>query len=343
MKKIVAFLISFMMIFSLVSCSSDNGDDISTSFPDESTSTADESTDSEDETLTELDKSQPEYITQSFYDMNFELSKDWEVTKEEERFEGTLVVDGSVGMFYILTMDELLTDGNPDLNMMKFIYTTAFEEYVETNEKAFSLDGNQALLIDFTHKLDGVSLNGKLLWASVDSKWHVLTFVYDNNFDTSIIDDIIESIVVEENNTADTNSQSEEPSASDNNNLQSVAPDVPDNTSSQAPTPTPEPTPAPTGPTAGESNALQEAKNYLNVLSFSRQGLIDQLLYEGYSQSEATYAVDNVGADWNSQAVKTAQSYLDTLPFSRQGLIDQLIYEGFTNEQAIYGVDQTYK
>lgn len=90
--------------------------------------------------------------------------------------------------------------------------------------------------------------------------------------------------------------------------------------------------------TTGEINALEKALSYLNYTSFSRSGLIEQLEFEGFSTEEATYGVDNRGADWNEQAAKKAQSYLDYSSFSRQGLIDQLVFEGFTQEQAEYGV-----
>lgn len=90
--------------------------------------------------------------------------------------------------------------------------------------------------------------------------------------------------------------------------------------------------------TMGQQNALRSALQYLNTMAFSKSGLIDQLEYEGYSTEEATYAVENCGADWNEQAAKSAQNYINTMSFSRSGLIDQLIYEGFTQEQAEYGV-----
>ena len=94
--------------------------------------------------------------------------------------------------------------------------------------------------------------------------------------------------------------------------------------------------------TIGQSNALESAKAYLNFMSFSYTGLIDQLEYEGFTISEATYGVDNCGADWNEQAEFSAKSYLEFTSFSRQGLIEQLEYEGFTEAQAIYGVNQVY-
>ena len=97
--------------------------------------------------------------------------------------------------------------------------------------------------------------------------------------------------------------------------------------------------PSSSGATMGERNALESAKSYLKYSAFSYSGLIDQLEYEGYSTSEATYAVDHCGADWNEQAVLSAASYLKYSSFSKQGLIEQLEYEGFTHDQAVYGVE----
>lgn len=92
--------------------------------------------------------------------------------------------------------------------------------------------------------------------------------------------------------------------------------------------------------TQGEQNALKSAQRYLDIMAFSHTGLIEQLEYEGYSNSEATYGADNCGADWNEQAAKAAAQYLDIMPFSRSGLIDQLKYDGFTSSQAEYGASQ---
>lgn len=93
------------------------------------------------------------------------------------------------------------------------------------------------------------------------------------------------------------------------------------------------------GLSLGQKNALASAKNYLSFAAFSRDGLIHQLEYEQYSAEDATFAVDNCGADWNEQAVAKAKNYLDTSAFSYSGLIKQLEYEKFTSEQATYGVD----
>lgn len=89
--------------------------------------------------------------------------------------------------------------------------------------------------------------------------------------------------------------------------------------------------------TIGEKNALSSAENYLSIMAFSYSGLVEQLKYEGYSDSEAIYAAENCNADWKEQAAKKAQEYMSGMAFSRSALIEQLEYEGFTEAQAEYG------
>jgi hypothetical protein len=108
--------------------------------------------------------------------------------------------------------------------------------------------------------------------------------------------------------------------------------------------PPPTAAPAPnggSGETVSQRNARQKAADYLVVSAFSRSGLIDQLVFEGSSQGDATYGVDAVKANWNEQAAKKAADYLQLSSFSRSGLIEQLVFEGFTQAQAEYGVSTT--
>lgn len=91
--------------------------------------------------------------------------------------------------------------------------------------------------------------------------------------------------------------------------------------------------------TTSQSNAVLKAKNYLSHLSFSRDGLIEQLEYEKFSHEDAVFGADNCGADWMNQAVEKAKSYLEYSAFSYDGLIGQLEHDQFTNEQAVHGVD----
>ena len=39
-------------------------------------------------------------------------------------------------------------------------------------------------------------------------------------------------------------------------------------------------------------------------MPFSRQGLIDQLKYEKFTNSEAVYGTDQTNTNWNNQAAK---------------------------------------
>ena len=96
---------------------------------------------------------------------------------------------------------------------------------------------------------------------------------------------------------------------------------------------------SPSSGALSQKNAVRAAKSYLDYSAFSRQGLIDQLEYEGYSHADAVYGADHSGADWKEQAVKSAKNYLAYMSFSRKELLDQLEYEGFTHEQAVYGAD----
>jgi len=93
--------------------------------------------------------------------------------------------------------------------------------------------------------------------------------------------------------------------------------------------------------TVSQANALKSAKDYLNYSSFSRSGLIEQVEFEGFSASDATWAVDSLNPNWNEQAAGAAKDYLDYTSFSHSGLVDQLEFDGFTAAQAEYGVSQT--
>ena len=88
-----------------------------------------------------------------------------------------------------------------------------------------------------------------------------------------------------------------------------------------------------------QQQAIDKAAEYLDLTSFSRSGLIEQLEYEGFSKADATYAADNIEVDWMEQAAAKAAEYLDLTSFSRSGLIEQLQFDGFTPKQAAHGAD----
>src|SRR4051794_23903430 len=73
-----------------------------------------------------------------------------------------------------------------------------------------------------------------------------------------------------------------------------------------------------------QQSAVRAAKNYLSIMPFSHDGLINQLTTgDGYSTADATSAVDSITVDWNEQAAKAAKNYLGIMPFSREGLTTQ--------------------
>lgn len=86
-----------------------------------------------------------------------------------------------------------------------------------------------------------------------------------------------------------------------------------------------------------QENAVRTAEDYLDMSGYSRQGLIEQLEYEGFSTEDAMYAVDHATVNWYEQATRTAKDYLDMSGYSHAGLVDQLEYEGYTPAQAEYG------
>lgn len=94
--------------------------------------------------------------------------------------------------------------------------------------------------------------------------------------------------------------------------------------------------------TQAKANATNKAKNYLEIMYWSRQKLVDQLKYEGFSTEEAEYGTNAASADWNNQAVLKGMDYFNSGQyFSYKGLIGQLTSdaEKFTDSQAQYAAD----
>ena len=141
---------------------------------------------------------------------------------------------------------------------------------------------------------------------------------------------VIISAVFSTNNLPNSNKQSET-SQEIKNNVVSDTTDSKDNNSSD------KNEEKKSSATLGEKNALATAKNYLNISGFSKKQLSEQLKFEGYSDSEAKYAVKNCAADWNEQAGRKAEEYMKINSFSKKQLIEQLEFEGFTKKQAEYG------
>jgi len=106
---------------------------------------------------------------------------------------------------------------------------------------------------------------------------------------------------------------------------------------------------APAGPsmTTAQQQAVDAAEGYLSEgQGFSEQGLLSQLTSSagnGFSKSDAEFAINYLHPNWDQQAVDAAKGYLSLgQGFSEQGLLSQLTSSagsGFTQAQAEYAVN----
>lgn len=98
-------------------------------------------------------------------------------------------------------------------------------------------------------------------------------------------------------------------------------------------------------PTTGELNALKNAQYYSDNLHMSKKRLYQQLTSsygEGFSDSEAQYAIEHVKADWNYNALQNAKYYQTSMNMSKSRIYQQLTSaygENFTASEAQYAID----
>ena len=129
-------------------------------------------------------------------------------------------------------------------------------------------------------------------------------------------------------------SSSTSPSAAVSSAAASAAPSTPD---------------APAGPsmTGAQQQAVDAAQGYLSEgQGFSKHGLLSQLTSSagnGFSKSDAEFAIHYLNPNWDQQAVDAANDYLNEgQGFSEQGLLQQLTSSagsGFTQAQAEYAIN----
>ena len=102
--------------------------------------------------------------------------------------------------------------------------------------------------------------------------------------------------------------------------------------------------------TGAQQQAVDAAEGYLSEgQGFSKQGLLSQLTSSagnGFSKSDAEFAVKYLNPDWSAQAVDAGQGYLSGgQGFSDQGLLQQLTSsagDGFTEAQAEYAINSLH-
>lgn len=92
------------------------------------------------------------------------------------------------------------------------------------------------------------------------------------------------------------------------------------------------------------TSALAKAQTYVDMMAFSKAGLLNQLTAtygEKFSQAAADYAVAHVKADYNANALIKAKEYQDDMNMSPAAIHDQLTSsygEKFTNAEADYAI-----
>ena len=99
--------------------------------------------------------------------------------------------------------------------------------------------------------------------------------------------------------------------------------------------------------TGAQQQAVDAAQGYLSEgQGFSKHGLLSQLTSSagnGFSKSDAEFAIHYLNPNWDQQAVDAANGYLNEgQGFSEQGLLQQLTSSagnGFTQAQAEYAIN----
>jgi hypothetical protein len=96
-------------------------------------------------------------------------------------------------------------------------------------------------------------------------------------------------------------------------------------------------------------SALIKGQEYANRMYMSKKAIYDQLTSdygEKFSPEAATYAINNIKANWNKNALQKAKDYQEEQNMSPDAIYDQLTSdsgEQFTPEEANYAVQHLDK
>ena len=115
-----------------------------------------------------------------------------------------------------------------------------------------------------------------------------------------------------------------------------------ENNSQQSQSATPIPQEEESQLTFRRETALAAARYRIDSGGLSKRALIQHMTAGGLSRADATFAANNVGADWKKEAVEQARDRLDEVEYSKGSLIAHLESDGFTRAQAKYAVSKVY-
>ena len=91
-----------------------------------------------------------------------------------------------------------------------------------------------------------------------------------------------------------------------------------------------------------QETALAAARYRIGSGGLSKRALIQHMTAGGSSRADATFAANNVGADWKKEAVEQARDRLDALAYPKRSLREHLEADGFTRAQAKHAVNKVY-
>ena len=283
----------------------------------------------------EVSETSVETSTVAFQGISLDIPNTWEYDiSGESNSQLTAYPDPEqLAMITLMTQttEKELNPGNPDdLQMLAelFFSTDELVNPIEIGEDIVSIDGIDSLRKEYTAQVSEQNVRGVTYFYIADEGAAIYVCWLGADLDSNFIDATIAEF--------DESAQSMDFSNFVAEGSSPVSEEAVDLSSSAVESSEDSTVVSASG---NQTEALETALNYLSFMAFSREGLIGQLEYEGYTTEDATWAVDNCGADWNEQAIRKAENYVDTMAFSYSGLIDQLEYEGFTTEQATYGVD----
>ena len=88
-----------------------------------------------------------------------------------------------------------------------------------------------------------------------------------------------------------------------------------------------------------QEKVVAAAKSYIEYAPMSKEGMIEQLKYENFSQDDAEYAVNHANIKWDEQASRSAVVFIGYSNPTTNELKEQLQFEKFSDEEINYALE----
>lgn len=227
--------------------------------------------------------------TREFHGLSFAYDSNYEFTNHEDGDEyrqdsATLIFEPRKAFLMIecfgISEEEAgteVTDEIKDLLVQTYLISIVSEyenQYEADNIKETQgvIAETKALIATFDLIMDGAELSSKYVAFAGGDYMYRIGFMNDHEVDyyaefQDFLDSLTFNVAVDESGTGAVREDAE---------------------------PTPEPADA---ATASQRNAIMKAKDYLDYTAFSKEGLVDQLEYEGFTRDQAEYGAAAVGLE----------------------------------------------